>query len=203
MKEWLIKMAKELGLPEGTDESVILAKLSERILGGDARLSTVTAQLAAHGLKLDGEKVVKLEGTPRNPADVAKIAELELQGAKSTLAGAKATVDGLMASGKIPPAMKATLERVFNSTGKLESLTLSKNGDSEVVIKGTIDVLGDLKALFDSIPGGVKGQQMSTVGGTGTGGKEGEAKPGSLGKAVAARAMSFGKKSKEKEPAAK
>lgn len=199
MKEWLQKMAKELGLPADTADDVVLAKLSEKILGGDARLSSVTAQLAAHGLKLDGDKVVKLEAN-RNPDDVKRIAEQDLELAKAKLASGKELVDRLMATGKVPPALKASLERVMSTSGKLETLQLSKNGDSEVVIKGTIDILSDLKALFDSIPG-LTGGKLSTVlpGQPATPPDPNAPKPGDLGRSIAARL----KPKQKKEPAAK
>lgn len=194
MKEWLMKMAKELGLAEDAAESEILAKLTERMNLDSARLSTVTAQLAAAGFKLDGEKLVKLERTS-NPEDAARIAALELDNVKGKLAQAKLMAEGLIAAGKIPPAHKDALERVFASTGKLEVAMLSRSGDSEVLIKGTVDVLSDLKKIFDSIPS-VTGGKMSTVGGQA--GAEGAKKEaGKLGREVAQR-----NQPKRKEPAA-
>ncbi len=202
MKEWLIKMAKELGLPDGATEEQVLAKLSERLLSGgtaESRLASVASQLSAVGCKLENDKIVKLESKPASPDPVrdAKIAELELENAKSKLSSARATVDGFIAAGKVPPALKAHLDRVFASTGKLESIALGKGSDnSEVVIKGTIDVLEDLRALFNGMPS-IVGSRMSTVGGT-PDPKGNGAKPGELGRAVAER-----NKIQKKEPAAK
>lgn len=205
MEKWLKDMAKELGLADDATQEQVLAKLSEKLLSGgtaETKLAGVVSQLTAVGCKLDGDKVVKLESKPApDPVRDARIAELELESAKSKLSAAKSTVESLVAAGKVPPAMKNTLNRVFASTGKLESLALGKGeNNSEVVIKGTIDILEDLRTLFNNLPG-LKGSQMSTMrpaegqpgaGGTGP-------KPGELGRAVAAR----NKPPQRKEPAAK
>lgn len=198
MDKWIKDMAKELGLPETATQEQVLAKLGERfaaLSGADTRNAGIAAQLAAFGLKLDGDKLVKLEQVQSNPADVARIAALELDAAKQKLANGKAQVDALIAAGKVPPAMKDALTRVFSTTGKMESLALSKEGNTEVVIKGPIDILADLKALFDSIPA-VTGGKLSTYGaGAPTNG--GKA-PGTLGREVARR-----NQPNRKEPAAK
>lgn len=207
MKEWLIKMAKELGLPETATEEQVLAKLSERFVAAsaaDTRVASVAAQLAANGFKLDGDKLVKLESKPvSNPDDVARLAASDLENAKLRLAAGKATVDAIMAKGVVPPALKAQLDRVFSSTGKLESISLGKGeNNSEVVIKGTIDILADLKALFDSIPG-IAGSKLSTLrpadGQPNTG--AGDRKPGELGRSIAERQKPGSKQ--KKEPAVK
>jgi len=200
MKEWLKKMAKELGLAEDASEESVLAALGDKLVslsGAPAKVrSEMAAQLAVHGLKLDGDKVVKTEGAPSNPADLTRIAALELDSAKTKLASAKTTVESLIAAGKVHPAMKATLEKVFNTTGKIESLSLGKGADgSEVVIKGNVEILEELRNLFNSLPG-ITGTKLSTLGGQPP--KPGEKAPGSLGREIAARQMG-----KKKEPAAK
>lgn len=201
MKEWLLKVAKELGMAADATEEAILAKLSEKLLSGgtaESRLSTVVAQLAAVGAKLDGDKIVKLAAPApaADPVAAARIAELELDNAKSKLSAAKTTVDGLVAAGKVPPSLRAHLDKVFASTGKLESLQLGKGSDgSEVIIKGTVEILEELRALFNGLPS-VLGNKLSTVGGQP---KPGDKPAGSLGRSVAARAQ--GKKP-AKEPAA-
>ena len=64
MKEWLIKMAKELGLAADATEEQVLAKLSERfaaLSGSDKRLSALLASAPSAGVKVEGDKLVKVE----------------------------------------------------------------------------------------------------------------------------------------------
>jgi len=205
MKEWLIKMAKELGLAADATEEQVLAKLSERfaaLSGSDKRLSALLASAPSAGVKVEGDKLVKVEAStaPRNPDDVAKLAAQDLELAKSRIQSGKLLVEGYVKAGKVPPSMKDALDRVFTATGKLESVQLGKGeNNSEVLIKGPIEILEELKKLFDGLPK-ITGGQMSTLSaaaGQGQGGQGQQA--GALGRAVAAR----NKPQPKKEPAAK
>jgi hypothetical protein len=160
MKEWLKNMAKALNLPESTPEAEILAKASEHVLAGGAakvKLSSVAEQLAAAGFKLDGEKVVKLDPVTPKVDDSPEVKDLkarvalqELESTKSKLSAAKTEVDSFLARGILPPAVKEPLSRIFASTGKLESLALSQDG--QAIVRGTVDVLADLRAVLNAIP---------------------------------------------------
>lgn len=202
MKEWLLKMAKILGLPEGSTDEVILAKLSEHIQSGTAakdELASIAAQSAAFGLKVEAGKLAKVDAAPSNPADLARIAKLEFDNAVSKLSAAKIEVDGLVKSGKVPPAASAALGRLFSCVGKMESVNLSKDGKTgeEVLIKGSVDILKELREVFAAMPA-VTGSHLSRVGG---GAADDEQKKESeklskKGKSVAARVQG-----KKPEPA--
>lgn len=196
----LSKLAEALGLKKDEKAEVVLAKAAGVVAEGTAakaNLEKLSAQFGELGLKLEGEKLVKtvrekLSTEPKD-GDSAEVLEMKkllkeanVDRAKSQLSSAKELAAKFIGDGKVPPAMKEKLERLFSMKAQAEALSLSQNG--EEVLKTGFDALGTLKEILEAIPG-ITGNTLSQLGGQT---EEGEKQREALSvkaKAVAARAM--------------
>lgn len=169
----LKELAKKLGLPETAEDKDVLAKAGEVVLEGlqaKEGLSTVEKQLEAHGLKLDGEKVVKLaeppSGTPSDDDDPEKaelrkrVAALESSGAKERLSAAKAEAEKLVKAGVVPPAVKEELSSLLSEAGQAQALALSNDGQP---VTQALNVAEKVRKVLNALPK-ITQQRLSQLG---------------------------------------
>jgi hypothetical protein len=155
------KLALALGLPEdATAEQIESAAVKagqdlKALTSGRTALSALLEK--EFGLKVDGEKVIKLSAPP--PADETpreKEYRLELAQVKATQALAAAKdmakkVEGFVKAGVVPPAKQEILSRLLAIPGKVQALALA--ADTKALQEVQVDVAADVEALLQDLPG--------------------------------------------------
>lgn len=156
----LKKLAKALGLPEDTPAEKILEaaeKASQKLSAADQAAVKLAAELKEHGFELKDGKVVKLAAptTKVEPTDdpekvelKKRLANLEQTNALSAINAAKAQAEKYIAEGRIPPAVRPELERIFSLAGKVEVLSLASDGQA---VKAQVDLMQDLHKILSSV----------------------------------------------------
>jgi hypothetical protein len=151
------KLALALGLPEdATAEAIEAAALKA---GKDQKaFSALSAQIEKDfGLKVEGEKAVKLSATPAVPttdlekSQAAELAQLKASNALSAAKDAAKKVDAMVKSGVVPPAKQEILSRLLSIPGKAQALALSKDGKALEEIQA--NVAADVEELLKDLPG--------------------------------------------------
>lgn len=160
----LSKLAEALGLKKDAKPEEVLAKATGAVTeASKAKVSfdKLSAQFGELGLKLDGEKLVKIapeklstepkEGDSPEVLEMKKLLrESKIDSTRNQLSRAKELASKFIGDGKVPPAMKEKLERMFSMQARAEALSLSQNGDE--VLKTTFDALETLKEILDAVP---------------------------------------------------
>lgn len=172
------KLRKALGLADDTADDAVIAKVAERIEGDSkekSKLSTVLASLSSFGLRVEGEKVVKLsnegradleirDGDAPDLIDLKKRlkAQMDINGANHALAASK-MADDLIKEGKATPAMKPELVELLSIMGEVPSCSLSTDGKTPV--QGLVKAAEAALRLFQKLPKltGEKLSQMQTM----------------------------------------
>lgn len=170
----LKKIALALGLPEDATEETVLAAMAKQgsdlkgLLAGRTALAAVLEK--DYGLKLDGEKVVKLSATP--PADEpAYVKELRARLDKSERAQHLArqedlqkAIDGFVQGGQLPPSGKAIADRMLSRVKEGQTLMLSGTSAEAVGRFGQImeENSKDLVELMRILPK-LTGHQLSAA----------------------------------------
>lgn len=176
-------MAKALGLPEETPADKVLeaatkagqaaTKLSALETKATQEQTSLAAELKAQGFELKDGKIVKLAAasTTPSPTDDAEKAELktrlatlEKSQALSAIGSAKAQAEKFISEGRVPPAVRAELERVLSLAGKVEVLSLASDGNP---VRAQVELLSDITKIFGSL------QKISELGLSGHGGDAG------------------------------
>lgn len=172
-------LALALGLSEDADEAKILAAATKakedaaKAAGAATSLSVITAALEKeHGLKVDGDKVVKLAAPPAGPATIdlaikdsdspevkalktqlakqaADVIDLKKAQALGRIDEAKRKALEFSAKGIVPPEQMPIVERLFAVSNRVQALALAKDG---AAVEEAIDVAKDVETLLASLP---------------------------------------------------
>jgi hypothetical protein len=169
---------KLLGLAETSTDDEVNEKLGSHFAAADEAVKKTVALsqekdaivkgLTDAGYKLVDGKVVKLsqeEEKPESPREK----ELRLQLEESRFLTGKQRVEGATAlaqqytgkGGKIPPAMKGHLEKLFALAGKAETLALSQDGAA--VVTTAFDAVAALREVLNAIPGTMTKEELSQL----------------------------------------
>lgn len=161
-----IQIRKILGLPEKATDAEVQTKLAAHFTAAadaqkNAALSqALLAQLPAVGLKVEGDKIVKLAAAPAHepkPEDDAEKKELRKLLAATSLAQgkdkiAKATelAQSYVKGYKVPPAVEGDLAELFKISEEASVLALSQDGAE--LLKKPFDAVKALRKILDAVP---------------------------------------------------
>lgn len=158
----LQKLAESLGLPKDSPEATVFEALAKRDAEGRAAvvsLGKLTGQLPAIGLKLEADKLVRVEPLKLDikPEDddekkelKKKLLEAEQDKLVAKLSADKGFVAKIAGDLKMPPAMIALAEEVLSVRGELEAVCLSKDGKG-IELRKTADFPGKVKNLLEQL----------------------------------------------------
>lgn len=174
----LTKIALALGLAEAATEEQVLVALKKQ--GEDMKSlkdgqTALAAQLEKeHGLKLDGNKVVKLSAPP--PVDEApevkalreEVANLKKAQALSRQQEMEKLVSSFVEAKQLPPAGKTIADRMLARIREAQGLMLSNPGDAlkrfseamEANNKDLIELMGTLPKLGEIQLSQLSGEQI-------------------------------------------
>jgi len=189
------KLALALGIkPDGLSEEKLqeacTKALEERDQQEKDRQQKLSVALSTHGLKLEGDQVVKVEkpshepkpgDDPEKAAMKQELARLSLQAAKDRLAQAKADAQKAVADGRVPPDQAERLSKLFTIAEKAEFVALSKDGAE--VQRTTEDALSILREFVNGLPV-LTGTHLQLATG-GTGGQTEESRLQEVGRKLA------------------
>ena len=201
----LKELALALGLPADSKQEKVFSSVAALVAGGtEAKksLETLSAELGTHGLKLEAGKLVKLEGvkgdldpkdgdSPETLELKKLLAENKLETAKTRLSTAKDLAAKYVGEGRVPPAVKEELEKLFSLAGKAEALSLSQDG--QAVTKVAFDGLESLKKVLNAVTP-LHGKHLTQLGPVGDEEKKQREALSAKGKEVAQRVQPGKKK---------
>lgn len=197
----LAKLRKMLGLPDTAAEAVILEKLEGHFKAASGAVDKVKvhdallSQLPALGLKVEGEKLVKLSAAPEHEPkaddDEEKkalrklLAETTLAQGKAKLTKATELSQGYVKALKVPPAMQEELANLFRIADDATVLALSQ--DQTAIVKKPFDAFASLSKILDAIPA-MSAEALAQIGVKPEGGAKGGDELRKKGAEIAARA---------------